>query len=318
MRLLKRELGSPIDNRRYTAAVRFFQAGPVADSLYAGIRDDEELSEHRDWLERLWGEYEGINPDPNFVSAARSQLNQAFWQMYVAHVLRENGLDLARPPDGGPDVLIKNEEGKTWVEAVCPRPGTGRDAVKRRPRGGGLYSLDRRAICLRYTAALAAKSKQHEEWLRRRVVAASDTYIVAIGGAELVDSDLEKGTPDIVRAVLGLGEHVWKVPVEQGWHAVERGIAEQRELQNKNLSSVATDGFLTGCWANVSAVLFAPTRIWDRPSPAGKDVIFVPNASASVTVREDYLGFGRAYGISSGELHCIDLRVRAAKAQPSA
>lgn len=296
----------------------FFEPGPSDDELYAQVRDDEDLFEYRERLEALWVAYEPINPDKNFLSAAKAQLNQAFWQMYVAYVLRENGFELARPPTGGPDILIKGEGGRCWVEAVCPRPGTGRDEVKRVQLGNGRYSLDRRAVRLRYTAALTAKSKQHEAWVKRSIVAPDEAYIVAIGGAELVDADLEKGMPDIVRAVLGLGEFVLQVPVEKGWGAIERGILEERELQNRNNAPVAQDGFLTGAWPNVTAVMFSATRIWDRPTPPGRDMVFVRNLRATVSVTDKYLGFGRAYEVADGKLDCVDFRDGVVKRSQSA
>jgi type I restriction enzyme S subunit len=275
--------------------VDLFQPGDGHDD-YVALRDDPDLSEERAWFQKMWEAYAPVNPDKNFLVQFRVRFREPAWQMYVAFVLKHHGFTLNRSPSDGPDLKI-HQDRTIWVEAVCPGAGTGADAAERHYRPDNTYRLNRRAMRLRYTAALKEKTSQRQEQVDRHVVADDEPYVVAIGASNIKDADLHKGVPEVVNAVLGLGELVYVQPIGEGNGRWE--LRAEPEIQNRNKAVIRTDGFPSGEYAEISGVLFASHTPWSEPKSAGDTMLYIPNSTARNKLSRDFFPFAETFWTES-------------------
>jgi hypothetical protein len=279
--------------------VTFFQAGD-AHPEYEKMRDNPDAAEAAQWFEELWEFYEPFNPDPHFLSDARRHLHSAWWQMYAAYCLSTHGLQLERAPQTGPDIRVI-APATFWVEAVAPEPGTGADAAVRRPLGKGRYQLDRRAMKLRYTQAVYDKNKQRSTYIENRTVDAHEPYVIAVGASQLADADLVKDVPEIVKAVIGLGDVVLSVPLDGGSERAKPTTQTSILKRNADKTSIETNSFLSGSYPGIGGVLFSSQTPWRKPRDAGREMIYIQNPTATAPASADWFRFATTFQVFAVE-----------------
>ena len=201
----------------------------------------------------------------------------------------------ARTRGSGPDFGVRCVDGRiTWVEATAPTAGDERKPDGRRngdkvrvPTGQLVYASETdRTIMLRYLGAIREKRRQWKRAVENALVHPDDGFLIAISGAMVADAwfEVDHHLPRIVRVLFGLGEPTFSVAVG-GSDVVEVGIADQPTVGKANGAQVPSRLFLDGdCAPDVSAVLFAPWYLKERPEkrghPPGWDYIFALNAHA--------------------------------------
>lgn len=115
----------------------FFQTGAASCVYYVRTRDSHEdpHPRGREFLERWWNESSPF-VDLDVLNRARQDLPSVFWELYLAHALRRQGISLVtqartKKNQRGPD--LRAESPDVWIEAVAPNCGTGEDALKAPP-----------------------------------------------------------------------------------------------------------------------------------------------------------------------------------------
>jgi len=95
------------------------------DQQYNTIRDSPGWypMRIRSFMEDLWRKYRPY-ADRNFRQQLQVDLDSRFWEMYLACILLEYSIPLSLSrADARPDILIENENGRTWIEAIAPTSG---------------------------------------------------------------------------------------------------------------------------------------------------------------------------------------------------
>ena len=274
----------------------FFSVEAASDLLYELNRDHEGRAHVRELVEDLWSRFARLNGDPHFLSDARANFHQRTWELVLAGVLDEAGLQLVGVAADAPDVCIGAEAGAVWVEAVAPTPGTGGDRAERiitreeqtALGSRAIYLLDHDKMILRYTAALRDKASltkhksggsksQYVGFRDRGVIAESDPFVVAINAGLIDDADLERHVPTIVRAVLPIGEAVYSLPI--GFEGEPRVDFPYSDVVAKaSGAAVSTSAFLSQEYENVSAILFSPHGVWNVRDLSGEEFICIVRA----------------------------------------
>ncbi len=147
----------------------------------------------REFIERICCSYIELGlADPNFERDLCSGNDARYWQRLsealLAHEFLEIGLDL-RPSRDGPDLLIQHEGRNIWIEIICPEPA-GIPTEWLQSKLGEVTALPHEAILLRWTAAIKEKAeklvgnrdKGIAGYIDKEVVAAEDSYVIAING----------------------------------------------------------------------------------------------------------------------------------------
>jgi hypothetical protein len=100
-------------------------------------------------------------------------------------------LDLA-PSHNGPDLLIRHNGQKIWIEIICPEP-TGIPEESLKTGSGAAITFPHDAMLLRWTAAIKEKSqkllgdpgKPATGYIQKRIVQPEDAYVIAVNGRML-------------------------------------------------------------------------------------------------------------------------------------
>jgi type I restriction enzyme S subunit len=206
------------------------------DKCYLLIRDHPDCRKQRQFLVDLWQKYEPL-ADSHFRSQLACDFHARFWEMYLACALLEQGLTLARKNrSGGPDICIESSDGRIWIEATAPGPGTGPDALHELeiPAGGlkKAFGIPDREIILRYRSAIQDKHKQYLKYRELGLVSDTEPFVVGVYGGRVPLSAVEPDLPLIVKALFALGDWTVTTDLASG-EMVSKGYAYRPQIMKK-------------------------------------------------------------------------------------
>jgi hypothetical protein len=134
--------------------------------------------------------------------------------MRLACTLLDHGYVLKKPPAAGaPDVLCPLDGRMIRFEAMSVKQGSGADQAGPDETHQGMFCVEHDKHIVRYAAALPEKRKQCRGFLDRQAVEHSDSIVVAINASANSVADIERGIPNIVRAVFPIDTRQWQVPI---------------------------------------------------------------------------------------------------------
>jgi len=192
-----------------------------------------------------------------------------------------------------------------WVEATAPTPGAeGSNDRVRAPIGQPIFGAElERTTSLRYLSAIRDKRGQYRRALAAGLVHADDGYAVAISGSQipLADLDPEHEPPRIVKALFGIGAAT--LTVELGTGNVSQGRPSQRVSFRKSAGEeISACLFLTPDAEEISAILFDPHHVKNRPERRGKepgrDLVVVHNPFAHIPFPIGAVRSGREFFVA--------------------
>ena len=271
------------------------------DEPYRVIRDDPDEADAKVFVERLWGFFSPY-ADHNFRGKIATSFSQHFWEMYLAFGLAMQGANLQPISSGGqsrrdrlgPDLQLLGLPHPVWVEAIVPFRGGGPDQVPEM-RLGTVQDIPSEALILRYRHAIEEKFRKLLFYLKKGVVKDSDPYVIAINSRSLPFGIYEPPTPRILQALFPLGDlFVTFDPVAK--RVVESGHQHRAQIEKKKGNPVSTTVFLDPIYEGISAVLFCPSNVWNRPpndAEVGLDFMFIHNPLAKNKIPHQWLKCGR-------------------------
>lgn len=283
--------------------------------IYELNRDNKFLRDVRDRIEAMWVQYKPLCRDPGFQRKAMQQFNACVWQMYVACVLLDYGHQLEPSGDDAPDIRLRRPDGDIlWIEVTTAEPGesnnrAGREITHEISEHSAMCHLDGDKVVLRLMKAITAKTAHRSRFLERGRMNPGDPYLIAINSAEIIDSDLDDGLPNIVRSVYPIGPLQFVMPVRTGDAAevppppsVRYGYRAAVPIAWKNKEAPST-GFIDDTLAYVSGLMWSPQGIWNIAREPGRDVVTVLNSRALNPVEHDLFQFGEVFYPHNGALH---------------
>jgi hypothetical protein len=286
------------------------------DPAYVHIRDDSDCKEDRQYLEGLWAEFLPY-ADHNFLDQfrRRGKFHSRVWEMRLTVVLKRLGLNVqpreARRGAGGPDIWIAASP-NIWIEAVAPMPNESLEQS---------YRLSLRQptptpedeIILRYTQAFNEKWKQYGKYIspEKRIVKPEDSFVVAISGAQLPRPSAPGRygeLPLIAKALYGIGDPYWEIEVATG-RQLGAGFSHSPTRQKTKEAAVEADLFLSDKRAGISAVLYSPQHVKNRPEASGNiegsDFRIFHNEFASVPLPRGLIKRGQEWATGDGMLRML-------------
>jgi len=318
----------------------FFLSGVSdADPVYIGLRDSEHRAQDRQLVESQWIRFRRFcsGEAARFRSEAARGCDARLWEMSLGCLLLDNGHRLEKPThrEDAPDIKVVGPSGAIWIEATMAERGQGPDAVEEPPvimiddatTLEGAFSADgimqpftmvtavvpdHARMILRYAAALKAKNAQFSKFEQRGYVQAGEPTVVAMCAAPIPNGDIEHAClPDIVKAVFGLAEAQYVVPVLGASGPIDIHASPRDKITKQSGITVPSTWFSQRLAPNVSAVIFfpySPLRVHDARS-----VIIVHNPCAQVVLPRGTFRFGREWWVTpetseTGRLHCYGWR----------
>lgn len=187
-------------------------------------------------------------------SGSDAKFAQRVWEMLLARHLMACGHRITSRPEGEPDFRFEHGGRTIWVEAISPEPGP--DLPCGLPVSGAVVPHSERL--LRWTAALAAKSRKGVEYRRKNVVKAEDAYVIAIDGGQLGWLPLTHGAsrflPYVAEASLAMGPLAFRVDEETG-RFLGTMVTVRSAALNHNNAPVPTAVFFDPNYSHISALI---------------------------------------------------------------
>jgi hypothetical protein len=240
------------------------------------------------------GQFLGSDP----AARVREDFYPVWWELYLAYALRGTGITLASRTnrvhtETGPDLLAENPH--VWIEAVMPDRGDGRDAMSEPPEGPPFdIPIDDFVLGLR--SAISGKVSKLQKYIDDGTISAEDPAIIAVSGARLPFRHNEGPTPNIVRALLGVGSPVLEMNPRIR-EVIGRSVGHKARVSKKSGNLVNTDPFLQDECAHVSAVIYSSADCVNFPKRPGDDFVLVHNPKATVSIARRWLPIGKEYWI---------------------
>ena len=271
----------------------FFQPGP-ASQPYKSVRDGTNLADVKNLIEHMWLAYHP-HADPHFLTDAKQHFHQRTWEMYLWYVLSSHGFSPTKPGSKGPDYCFRSGEEKTWLEAVAPGRGEGRDAVPRLRFLNDMLETGEKPIAqdvpeeeilLRFTHALDYKRKRYEEYRSENIAQKTDPFIIAINGCLATDYRGDPPVPYVIKATIGLG-HLMVSFDPTGKEPPSSSYQIKKQVLKRNQEPIPTNVFLREEYRGISGVLYSPKDICNIPDKVGSEMYYFHNPRA-----ENPLPFG--------------------------
>lgn len=280
----------------------FFSSDPSTDSAYVNVRDLPHLEDARAFVENLWTEYRPL-ADRHFLSEAKKQFQQRFWEMYVAVTLKKKGLAPVKISDEGPEFYFMYGNRRIWVEAVAPESGSGPDAVME-PSYGEVYDVPEERILLRYTNVLAEKLRKYEQGVERGIIGSGDHYIIALNCRKVPHAPYGSVLPYGIMACLPFG-HLTAIFDKEKKKISETRFDYRDQVLKKSGSAVSMSLFLDSNYEGVTGLLHSAVDPANRPAELGGDFWFLHNPSARVPFEESPFQFCRQYFYEKSSLRTV-------------
>ena len=285
---------------------------------YEHLRDSEHCASDRRYIRRMWARFCALGlGDPRFVERFPFECRARIWELHAAFVFDRWRWELvpSKRPGAGPDfglVMRNGSEKRTmWIEATAPAPGTGSNRSGYVDVANGIQTANgaelQRTQSLRILQAIQEKIAQHSRWLAAGLVEPSDGFTIAISGSRWDGADLEDGggaPPVVARCLYGIGRPTFSVAIDGTGRARPGEWTPGGEIEKQTASGIEPipgAPFLRGACPQVSAVLFCPNHIKNRPSRAGRDFVLVHNPAATTVFPHGELKRGREFYLRLGE-----------------
>jgi hypothetical protein len=234
----------------------------------------------------LWRDFAPF-VDSQFVAEFPRHFHERWFEMYLTVSLLHAGADVQPTQPPGPDVLVRADGRRIWIEAIC---GTGGapglpDSIPAPvyPTGGGARKLRERPVGP-YSASDPERLGDQEGCLRsvsaNQIVAPDDVLLVAINVREI-----PYAWPDesryMFRALFGVGNQVLMID-----RATAKAVSSSHEqlvsIPKKSTGApVGTMPFIDDSMPNIAGVVCSSGNAANAPSPLGADLTLFPNLTAS-------------------------------------
>lgn len=276
--------------------------------IFIHIRDSEACAEDRLYIEKMWAIFKPY-ADRNFHDQFQRDFPSRVWEMRLACLLLDQNFKL-ESSGFGPDLGIRVGGLAVWFEAIAPEPGTNELEIKL-PRKDTLRRVPEELIFLRYTSALEGKYAKYCDYIKKGIVTSKDVFVIALSASKLpgVRQD-DKDIPHIVKVLYGIGDPFFNIQTITG-KIVDSGYTI-RESIAKPISGtdIRTDWFLDKTHEGISAVLYEPDHIKNRPEVWGRspdsNLILVHNLYASKMLPRSAIRVGNEWDCVDGKLKIIN------------
>jgi len=265
------------------------------DPTYNAIRDSDHPEDVRakEFCSELWETFE-CYADSHFIDQFTIDFDARFWEMYLTCTLLERGFP-AECPKPGPDVLLRYDDSKIWIEAIAPNSGNeGLPDSVPELRTGIAQQVPNDQVILRYRSAIAEKCRKYQSYVEKGILEPHDAFIIAINGCNVRSSRTDFDPPRIARSVFPIGDEYITIDRESR-DVTDTGFHFRNTVAKSSGAEVPIDIFVDEDYSYISGVLFSNSDCCNRPVISGEDFIFVHNPLSKTPVPLKLLNIGREY-----------------------
>jgi len=248
-----------------------FSDGPAEDPIYEHLRDsDKEFDRQiRRRCETLWEKYSQY-ADNEFLTEIRKTFHARYWETYLTVCFIEMGFEVEclKP---GPDIGIKFNGHKIWIEATTPTNGDPNSAhsIPKVEPDGTVYTVPNEKILLRYTNSIDSKIQQYKRWVDKSILSDRDPFVIALN-PKIIDFEYaDTNPPRLLQTVFAIGAPYVSIN-PQTLDMISSGYQQRTEIV-KGRKQIETALFLRDEYKMVSAALCSRIDVSNQPPEMGAD-----------------------------------------------
>lgn len=305
MELFSENLGSIKSDEELTSLKQQFPEYDLAYICQATLFDRKKV---REWMERLWKQYEPY-ADKQFLKDFKRQFTQRAWELYLGTTFMNRGFHLGKHRAVGPDLDIRDEaSGKrlVWIEAIAVEKGEGNDRVPDVVYGG-VSSVPEEQMMLRLAGALEKKFKRYCSELEKGVVKDDEPYVIAIDRSAL--QHVDASAPLILKTLFGIGDLTITFELGDNGHKPKDVFwSELPKLDKISGKPVPMRFFLDATHAGISAVIYSHHDIINSPrvpKEMGENFLIAHNPYAKNPLLHNFFPFGDEFVVKENSVQRI-------------
>ena len=260
---------------------------PSYDSYYVASGAIEDRREHFD---KLYSKYHP-HTDRNFLSAVKHDFHGRTWEMYLSVVLLNNGIEI-ESSDVGPDILVKHEGKKIWIECVACQRGDKADSVPPM-EWNKIGTIPEEKMRIRIASSLADKKKVYDKYIEKEIIDKDDIFIIAVNGGMF--GYPEYAYPRILQTLFAIGYPTLSFPVGGGEPV--SGVSRISQIKKEGGGDAPMDFFLNEDNKGISAVIYSNNTVLNHPGTSGQGVLLVHNPKAKNPLSDVVLDFLKTYKV---------------------
>lgn len=282
------------------------------DPLFNKIQENYSHCEPPDLykksVEELYRVCDGLL-DKKFSNEIKLDFASRYSELYFGAVFRKRlGFNIIHPSDSGPDFFIKDID--CWAEVVTARDGKiGNPNSILKSENGKISDYPKEKVILRLTNSFIKKAKIIKKYIDDGKINSNQKIIICISGGWLNggwNPYPEGGYPQIVEALLPVGNMVYRVDIEN--NKITDKTFEYREFVNKLKSEgeseeIQTDFFLRKEFNYISAVVYSYANAANpiNINEIGSDFFFIHNPLANNPIPPNSIKCGKEYLVNANE-----------------
>ena len=254
------------------------QHSSAYESMYrAGDDDFDWVGEARAHCEDLWTDFQEF-ADPNFRDEFVCRTHERWFEMYITvSLIRAGHKVTCRKP--GPDILLKEDGRRIWIEATCATRGQpGRPDSVPCKETGGIHREPTDQYVLRVRNALDEKQRKYQRYMQSGIVTNNDLTVVAIN-VYLVDGLGPYIGWHFLRSLYGVGDRTIHIGRYSG-KVIGTDNLSIDVIKKTSGADVDVRPFVGENTRHVSAVLGSCADVANRPKKLGDDFVLYPNLTA--------------------------------------
>jgi len=212
---------------------------------------------------------------------------------------------------GGPDLCIKFDKTKIWIEAVTPKMGNGPDKLERPPYMVVVkVPLDK--MILRIQNSIDEKKRKYKSWMNKDFIKGNEPFILAINGSEIPFARTERELPLILRSISQFGDQFFTFNKEN-FEVIDQGYHYEVSVQKVSGKTIQKDLLSNEEFSFISAFLYSCIDPLNIPNNMGDDYIFIHNPLARNKLLIGFLKLGREFYRKENKLKMNDYRIEKVK-----
>lgn len=247
------------------------------------------------FCESLWHRFEPY-ADAHFLTQIKSHFYERYWEMYLTCCLIDWGFGV-QSSEHGPDILIKDNNLRIWIEAVTSGNGDPISNLDIVPdiETGIAQRVPERRIILRIRSSIENKLQVYHNYIRDSIIESNEPFIIALNGAKLNFMSRDDDIPYILKSILPIGDHYYNFETETA------GITHRDTIVRENGAEVSTNVFLDDNYRHISAILYSNTHAGRYDEDIGSDFLLIHNPKASNPLPTDIIQMGSIIRIQINE-----------------
>ncbi|MBX9837031.1 MAG: hypothetical protein K2X69_01825 [Silvanigrellaceae bacterium] len=243
------------------------------DRSYSFNKSCPNREDFRNWVNNIYKNFIDYCPDDTnkFLEESRKKwkFNSKLWEMYTFHILFKTSYIFEKTNKEGPDLLIKHENRKIWIECVAPQNGNNANKIEDSPIGTPYITQSYEDYLLRIAQSFIEKFNKISNYKTKGIISENDFVIIAINTGSL-NSDIQtkeftNGFPFIVNACFGIGGLTYSFPIgeEEQNNPPFRSYEKKEKIFKKNMSYIDINYFNSNIYNIISGVLYTNKSVFD-------------------------------------------------------